>query len=136
MRRQSGAALVLALVALGVVAVCVLIAAAQLEGDQVAARHDLRHAVLDALSDAAFAEALAQLAADPAFVGRGPRPFGQGTIQSEVAPAGPTSRHVVASAEFQGWVATIVSEVDVSTGPRVLRAWRTVRPVAGRGGRE
>lgn len=134
MKSQSGAALVLALAALVVVAVCVVFVAAELEGDQVAARHDLRHAVLDALSDAAFAEALAQLAVDPAFEGRGPRQFGQGMILSQVTPVGPTSRHVVASSEFQGWVATIGSEVDISAGARVLRVWRTVRPMAAPSG--
>lgn len=134
MTRESGSALLVALAALVVVGLAVLMVASQLEAYQVSLRHDYRRAVLDALSDAAFADSLARLAADPAYQGAAPRSFSSGIISSVVEPAGPTSRRVVASAQFLGWVATIDSEVDVTAGPRIVRVTRTERPVVERNG--
>lgn len=130
MKNQSGAALVLALAALVVVALAVLWVAAQLDGHQVSFRHEYRHAVLDSLADAAFAEALARLSADTSYQGSSLRSFGHGTIGTEVTPAGPRSRRVLATAEFQGWVTTIDSEVDITAGPRVVHVRRAVLPAA------
>lgn len=125
MNRQSGVALIMALVALTIVAGVVLIVASQLQGLQISARHDARSAILASLADAAFAEALAHLSDDPNFTGMASRSYGRGKISSVVSPAGATSRSVSATAHFQGWTARIDAEVDVSTGPRVIRLRRS-----------
>lgn len=131
-RSESGSALVIALAALAVVATAVMIIALHIEATQLAARHDSRRAVLDALVDAAFAEALAELAADPTFRGRGLHPFAHGGIESSVRPNGPDSRSVVATASYRGWVASIAAEVELGDGPRVVWARRTQRFAASR----
>ena len=125
MNRQSGVALIMALVALTIVAGVVLIVASQLQGLQISARHDARSAILASLADAAFAEALAHLSDDPNFAGMAARSYGRGKIASVVSPAGATSRAVSATAGFQGWTARIDAEVDVTTGPRVIRLRRS-----------
>ena len=125
MNRQSGVALIMALVALTIVAGVVLVVASQLHGLQISSRHDARGAILASLVDAAFAEALAHLADDPNFVGMAARRYGRGEIASAVSPAGQTSRAVSATARFQGWTARIDAEVDITTGPRVIRLRRS-----------
>lgn len=125
--RESGSALLVALAALAVTATGVMVVALQLDASSVAARHDGRRAVLDALVDAAFAEALAELASDPSFQGRSRRPFGQGAIESSARPSGPDARSVVAAAWYRGWIASIEAEVRVGEDTRVEKARRTLR---------
>jgi hypothetical protein len=130
--RQSGSALVLALAALAVVGLCVLVVAGQVQNQQAAARYDHRNAALGALSDAAFAESLALLSVDDGSSGVAPRELGGGTISSTVVVISEHRRRVVATASFRGWTATIEAEVDVATGPVILRVRRSQAPeVAG-----
>jgi hypothetical protein len=133
---ESGGTLLFALLALVVVAAAVMIVASQVETLQIPVQHDHRSAVLAALADAAFAEALANLTIDSAFVGRAARPFGQGTVASQVAPSGPTTVRVTAVGAFQGWRAVIRGEVDLTDGPRVVRVERSQRPDSRTGGPE
>jgi hypothetical protein len=126
--RERGAGLVLALAALTVVAGAVLLVASHLQASQLTLRHDHRSAVLDTLTDAAFAEALAGLSLDPNFIGLPSHAYGQGVIASAVGPAGETSRSVIATARYQGWTGRISAEVDVSTGPLVMRLYRSQSP--------
>jgi ABC-type Co2+ transport system permease subunit len=88
-----------------------------------------RQVNLIALSDAALAETLAGLAADPSFSGVSAHPFGNGTIASTVSPAGHGLVTVVARARFAGWQGTLKAEVEV-TGPRVVRWSRSQKPEA------
>ena len=126
--RQSGAALVMALVALTVVLGVVLVVASQLQGLQAGARHDARSAVLASLADAAFAEALARLSEDPGFTGAPARRFGAGEIASAVGVSEDGARAVTATASYQGWTEIIVAEVDLTAGPRILRLTRSQPP--------
>ena len=128
MSRESGSALLLALVALTVIALCVMVAASQVQVLQMKGRYDERNAILGALSDAAFAETLALLSADQTSVGFAERGFGGGTISSGVLPVGEFGRRVTAVATYRGWSATIVAEVDVTAGPVVVRLTRSQGP--------
>ena len=128
MNRESGATLVLALGALAVVGLCVVVVAGQVQTQQLQARYDRRGAVLGTLSDAAFAETLAMLSVDVEALGVAERSFGGGSISSAVVPIGEYRRRVVASATYRGWTATIVAEVDVSSGPAIIRLQRSQSP--------
>jgi hypothetical protein len=125
-KRDSGAALVLAVAALAIVAGTVLIVASQMQASQITVRHDFRSTVLDSLADAALAEALAGLSLDPSFTGLPSHLYGHGEIGSAVGPAGETSRMVTATARFQRWTATISAEVDITGAPRIMRLERSI----------
>jgi hypothetical protein len=92
-------------------------------------RTERRQVNLIALTDAALAEAMAGLAADPGFTGAPEHPFGNGTVGSTVAPAGSGLVTVIASARYGGWQGELVAEVEVA-GPRVVRWSRSQKPVA------
>lgn len=133
MKRERGAALVLALVALTIVGLCVMVTAGQVQAQQAKARYDARSAVLAALSDAAFAETLAQLSVDVDSNGVAERAFGGGVIASGVEPSGEHGRRVIATATYRGWSATIDADIDVSTGPTILRLRRAQAPIRAAG---
>jgi hypothetical protein len=79
-----------------------------------------RQVKLIALTDAALAETLAGLAADPSFSGVSEHPFGNGTVASTVSPAGPGLVRITAKASFAGWQGALKAEVEVA-GPKVVR---------------
>lgn len=94
-------------------------------------RLEERSATLIALTDAALAETLARLAADPAFAGLPARLLGQGRISSTVerVEAGALVR---ARAEVAGWQAVLEAEIDLSAGVPRVTAWRRAHgPVPG-----
>lgn len=115
----------LALAALAILGLCVAVVVGQVQSLQLQARHDRRSTVLGTLSDAAFAETLALLSLDVDAVGVAERAFGGGTIASGILPMGEHRRRVVASAAYRGWTATIDAEVDVTSGPVIVRLRRS-----------
>ena len=86
-------------------------------------RLEERSATLIALTDAALAETLARLAADPAAPGLAPRSLGQGRISSTVERRGDGVR-VRARAESAGWQALLEAEVALAAGPPRVTSWR------------
>jgi hypothetical protein len=128
--RQSGVALLWALLALTAVAAAVLLLASLLVSRQVASRYEYRSVVLNSLSDAAMAETLAELARDPAFQGVAQRRFGMGTISSSMGSTPYGVLVVTAVGEYDDWVSVVRAEVSIQGGPRVVNVER--RQVANR----
>lgn len=122
--RESGVALLWALLATTAVAGSVLLVAGVVASRQPSSRYDYRNVVLTALSDAAMAETLAGLDADPAFSGIDERHFGAGRISSSVATAPFGLRLVTAVGEYQGWRLVVRVEVAMEPGPRVVKIER------------
>jgi hypothetical protein len=118
--KESGVALLWALLATTAVAGSVLLVAAVVASRQPSSRYDYRSVVLTALSDAAVAETLAELDADPAFPGIEARTFGAGRISSTVATTPFGLRLVSAVGEYQGWQSVVRVEVAMEPGPRVV----------------
>jgi hypothetical protein len=126
---QRGIGLVVAMVALVLVTLTVLLLASLLKGrsDGYRARH--RTVVLVSLSDAACAETLARLAANPDSTGVVRRVLGDGVIESRVSGSGQGRRLVVAEGRYAGWRGTVTAEVEVGDGgPRVVSWNRTIAP--------
>lgn len=101
-RRGRGFALLTALVVLLLVAEAAALIGGSLAVRMRVAREDAERVELDTLSDAALADALARLAADSHFAGSPERPWGGGSIWSEVTPAGEGHWRIGAGAVFQG----------------------------------
>lgn len=126
--RESGVALIFAIIALAVVAVAVAVTAASI-GPRVTTHAQLERTVrLTALVDAALAATLAELAEDPTDSGIDQRPMGDGNIDSTVTAVGVGEVEVVAVGRSRGWRAVVVARVNVEHGPRVLRWRRTQSP--------
>jgi hypothetical protein len=120
--------LILALGALVVVTAAVLMVARVMETRRMMVSYEKRAVTLVALSDAALAESLAELALDADFTGVAQRPFSGGTIRSsvEIEPGG--ARRVTAVASFDGWTSTIRAEVAVHPTVRVVKFGRSRHP--------
>jgi len=119
---ERGAALLVAIVALAVVAASVMTVATVVESRIAAFRMSERDLRLDAMVDGAMAEALAQLSVDPDDSGVPPHQLDQGTVTSRITRVAPGIRQVVAEARLESWVATIDARVDLRHGwPRVVR---------------
>ena len=132
--RESGVALLWALLAVTAVAASVLLVASAVASRQPSSRYDHRNVVLTALSDAAMAETLARLSSDPACSGIDERPFGGGTIASTVTTTPYGLREVTAVGEYQEWRSVVRAEVAMDQGPRIVTVEprRTVRsPASG-----
>ena len=130
-RRDAGFALLLGIAAIALVSTAVLVVGEQLLCKARDFRLEERQITLIALSDAALAETLAHLSADPSFDGVTERPLEPGTISSRVRTSSPGSATVVARGSFGQWQATLEAEVALGAGrPRVLSWTRTTGPAA------
>jgi hypothetical protein len=132
---ESGQALLIALIALILIGVALALVAALLVGRMNRVQERTRDTALLALSDAALAETLADMAAWPASPGVDRRPFGGGTLESRVAHGAGGSFTVLATATFRGGILTVEARGrSTELGP-VVDSWRRVPPSAGdRGG--
>lgn len=126
--RQRGSALVFALAALTLVAVTVLAVTAGVRSRGAGVVMEERHVRLSALSDAAMAESLAELARNAAFTGIPERRIEGGSIASAVRPVGLYEVELEATGRRNGWRSVVIGRVDLEHGPRVLRWERTQRP--------
>jgi len=127
--RESGAALVLALIAITLILTSVLLLAKLIDARQTASSYEQRNIILATLADAAFAETLAHLSENSTFAGVQERNFPNGRISSRVSPAPSGGKTVVAIGERGRWREVIVARVvlDQGTGrPRVVRVDRSV----------
>ena len=122
---ESGVALLWALLAVFLVASAVLLVASLLDGRQVTTSYEYRVVVLTSLSDAVFAETLAQVSIDADFPGVTARRFGDGTISSTVVVTPTGARLVTATGAFDDWRSVITAEVSLEEeGPRIVRVSR------------
>lgn len=123
-RGERGSALAIALLALLLVSLAVVVISAPLGLELRETRRLDRDVRLTALTDAALAEALAELADDPGFPGYDPYDFGKARLESTVAVTGFEKVRVVVSARYKGDLRRAQAEVQLGvTGPKVL-GWR------------
>jgi len=130
-RRRGGAgergfALVTALFVLFVLAIAMELVAAALLLRMRASRADAQDAALAALADAALAETLAHLAADPAYAGVPAHPFAGGRIASRVEFLGIGRFEVRAAAGLAGRLRTVKARVERGGGTAWVVAWARV----------
>lgn len=123
--RESGVALIFAIVALAIVAFMVAIVAASIQPKITTHNHLERTVKLTALVDAAMAATLAELALDRHFPGVRETALGDGAMSSTVTQVGLHEVEVVAVGATRGWRATVVARVNLEHGPRVVRWHRT-----------
>jgi len=126
--RESGVALIFALVALAIVGFMVAVVAASIQPRITTHNHLERTVRLTALADAAMATTLAELAVDRHDSGVAERSLGEGSFSSTVTQIGLHEVEIVAEARARGWRAVLVARVDVEHGPRVLRWHRYQSP--------
>ncbi len=123
--REAGSAVALALMLLLVLGLALAILSEGVVARMREEQRETRSVRLSAACDAALAMTLAGLASAPTYPGFPARPFGGGTIESEVAP-GTSGLRVVARAELGGASRQIEAEVAFSSGrPWVVR-WRRI----------
>ena len=125
---QRGSALVFALAALTLVAMTVLAVSAEVRSRGAGVVMEERHVRLTALSDAAMAESLAELARNAAFGGIPERRIEGGSIASAVRQVGLHEVELEAIGRRDGWRSVVIARVDLEYGPRVLRWQRTQKP--------
>jgi hypothetical protein len=91
-----------------------------------AVREESQGIVLSALSDAAVAEAVANLAADSGFTGLAEHPFGSGRIASQVFAISSTQFRVVATARLGVRVRAVETQVSRSGSATQVTSWRVL----------
>jgi len=131
--RQSehGSALVFALAALTLIAITIGAVTAELQSRGAGVVLEERAVRVTALSDAAMAETLAELAAGGvAFPGVTERAFEGGAISSSVRPLGAWEAEVIAVGRRDDWQVVVTARVWVKDGARVLSWQRTQGPNA------
>jgi hypothetical protein len=113
--RQSGHALLLALIVIVLVGVAGAVLTTSLGLHLHAARDETQRIQLVAMSDAAVAESLAELAASPGFAGVSKHDFGPGQIESSIQTVAASQRRIIA-------IATLTNgrELRVATDVRLL----------------
>jgi type II secretory pathway pseudopilin PulG len=126
-RRESGYALLTALLVIFLLAVALALLAASLQLRMRTTIDDAQRVTLSALSDAALAEALANLAQSASYSGSPEHDFGGGRIESQVASVSPGIFEVVATATYQGRQRVVQAEVFRAPGVARVRWWRRVR---------
>ena len=121
-RSEEGYALLTALVVLTLLAIALALLAASLQIRMRLVRQESQALELMALSDAALAETLYNLTYNRYFHGVEERPFGRGTIASDVEFQGPGQYRVTATANVEGRRRVVLAEVVRSVqGARVVR---------------
>lgn len=122
--RQAGSGLVIAIAALALVASAIAVVSGLLASRRTSHRLVERDIRVEALTDAAFAEALARLADDRDFRGFGPRTFGGGTIEVRVDRERAPVLAIEAVGRWSEWQGLLAAEVLISgTQPRIVQ-WR------------
>lgn len=125
---EAGQALVLALVAVLLLTAALALAAGALVSRMQRVQRDADRTDLLALTDAAVAETLANLAAWPVSAGVEPRSFGGGTIRSSVRRGGAKSFTITAGASVRrGRLEVEVRGRLTEHGP-VVDSWRRLPP--------
>ena len=126
---EKGVALVFALATLTLVAITIAAVTGEIQSRGAGVVLEERAVRVVALSDAAMAETLAELAANGvAFRGVTERWVEGGTISSSVRAMGEWEVEVVAIGRRRDWQATVQARVYLLGGPRVLWWQRTQGP--------
>ena len=126
-RRESGFALMTALVVILLLSIALGLLAASLQLRLRLVREDAESVILSALSDAAVAEAVAHLAQSAYYSGSPEHAFGGGRIASRVEPVGVGVFAVTATAAFARRTRVVEAEVVRAPGTARVRRWRRTR---------
>lgn len=123
--RESGHALLLALMIIVLVGVAGAILTTTLGLHLKLARDESQRIQLVAMSDAAVAESLAELAADRGFGGLARHEFGPGQIESVIEILGPNRRRIIATSMLPGDRRLRVAvEVRLLASDIVVTSWQ------------
>ena len=138
MRRESGAALVLALFVLLLLGSSLALLALSMRVRLEEQQREIRHVRVELLLDGVVAETLGRLAIDPRFPGVRGRREGAGEASSEVTRIGSALARVHATAVLGPRRADATALVRVAPGPPQVVSWRRgrlgrLRPSTARG---
>jgi len=122
-RRSQGQVLFITLVVLVLVASAIGLVATHYGLRARLVSQESRRIHLNALTDAAIAESLGQLAASPGFAGVPERPFGGGTFSSEVRGLSGDRLEILATASYRGWRRTVRVCVEIEHETLTLESW-------------
>ncbi|MFY9824720.1 MAG: hypothetical protein WAM82_25305 [Thermoanaerobaculia bacterium] len=126
-RGEAGFGLLMALMVLFLLSIALALLAGSLQIRMRLVREDAETVILTALSDAAVAEAVANLAQSSGYPGSPAHEFGHGKITSVVTPIGLGLFDVVATATYANRTRTVEAEVFRAPGVVAhVRRWRRV----------
>jgi hypothetical protein len=128
---ESGYALLTSLLVIFLLSIALALLGGSLQLRMRLVREDGQSVILSALSDAALAEALANLAQSAGYSGSPEHGFGGGKIASEVEPLGLGIFEVTATARYASRTRVVEAEVLRAPGIARVRRWRRL---PGRGG--
>ena len=123
-RSEAGYALLTAMLVLFLLSIALGLLAESLQLRLRLVREDGTSVILAALSDAAVAEAVANLAQSADYPGSPEHAFGGGKIASRVLPMSPGIFDVVAQASYGSRNRTVEAEVFRVPGTARVRRWR------------
>lgn len=123
-RGEAGYALLTALLVILLLSIALGLLAASLQLRLRLVREDAESVILSALSDAAVAEAVANLAQSAYYSGAPEHEFGGGRIASRVEPLGVGIFEVIATAAYAGRTRIVEAEVIRAPGTARVRRWR------------
>ena len=123
-RRESGFALLSALLVIFLLSIALGLLAASLQIRLRLVREDAESVILTALSDAAVAEAVANLARSASYSGSPEREYGGGKIASQVTQLSPGIYKVTATAAYSSRRREVEAEVVRAPGTARVRRWR------------
>ena len=123
--RQSGHALLLALIVIVLVGVAGAVLTTTLGLHLHAARDETQRIQLVAMSDAAVAESLAELAGSPGFGGVSKRDFGAGQIESTIQKIDASRRRIIATATLtNGRQLRVATDVRFLNTGIIVTSWQ------------
>jgi len=122
-RRESGFALLSALLVIFLLSIALGLLAASLQIRLRLVREDAESVILTALSDAAVAEAVANLARSASYSGSPEREYGGGKIASQVTQLSPGIYKVTATAAYSSRRREVEAEVVRAPGTARVRRW-------------
>lgn len=128
MSRQTGHALLVAMIILLLVASAVTMVAAHFGFRARLMSQEARRIHLIALTDAAIAESLANLNQSGSYAGVPEREFGGGTIGSEITSLPDSRRQILATAQYRGWRRLAQVRVEIQTAGPVVETWSSLSP--------
>ncbi|HEX6898241.1 MAG TPA: hypothetical protein VF789_00940 [Thermoanaerobaculia bacterium] len=127
--RESGYAMITALMVTFLLSVALGLLASSLLLRMNLVKRDAETVILSSLSDAALAEAMANLAESSFYSGAREHDFGGGTIESTVERLGANVFLITAKATYAERTRTVIAEVVRRPGLTAARGWR-VLPVS------
>lgn len=123
-KREKGYVLLTVVLVIFLLSIALALLGASLQLRMRLVREEGRTVILGALSDAALAEALANLAQSASYSGTPEHELGGGRIGSQVEPLGAGIYDVVATATFGGRRRVVQAEVVRQPGMARVRFWR------------